>query len=303
MEIQEDFTGALVLTGSGKRAGYLGQRKNSIHRDMEETSLKEIGKGGVGGLNLGGGSGFPPAAEPESLEDKVLKYQEAVRDFEGLATHGTEGDVRRARSEGICDIQGAGPTDGVEAQLGKPATTELARFAAEVGLLSDDNIRSEGEEFLQEFRTADNIQSAEAEMAGELDDSAADGGVCGVLDDPVAGLKRHEIVEKTPGGGGVHRQHCGLMDVEIVWEWDGVLGGKEEFTRPSAESERENFLADKEIFHPSTEGEDFAAAFVADRGGKRRELAIGALNDIQVGGVDRCGQHSNDNVAGTGSRR
>jgi hypothetical protein len=58
-------------------------------------------------------------------------------------------------------------------------------------------------------------------------------------------------------------------------------------------------LADAEIFNARAESEDFAGAFVANRGWEWRKLAIGSLDDIEVGGVDWRGEHSDDDLAGS----
>jgi hypothetical protein len=216
--------------------------------------MQKVGESSVGVMNLGGGGGFFPAAEPEASEGEVLENQETVGDFKRLAGHRAEGDVRRSGSEGIGDVQRARAADGVEAELGQRATTELAGLAAEVGLFGNNDIRAEGEEFRKDFRAPDDIQRAESEVVGELDDGAPDAGVGGVLGDPVTQLERGKIVEKSPRGGGVHSEHRSLVDVDIVGQWDRVFGGKEEFASPSAECKRENFLADAEIFHPCAEG-------------------------------------------------
>ena len=88
-------------------------------------------------------------------------------------------------------------------------------------------------------------------MAGELNDGATDAGVGGVLRYPVAGFERSEIMQESPSGGGVHRQHRGLVDVDIVGQRDGVFRGQDEFARPSAERQWQHFLTDAQIFHPS----------------------------------------------------
>jgi hypothetical protein len=94
-----------------------------------------------------------------------------------------------------------------------------------------------------------------------------------------------------------------LVNVDVVGERDGVFRWKDEFARPSPESEREGFLADAEIFHAGAESEDFAGAFVADRGRKRGEFAIGSLDDIEVGWIDGRGEHSEHDLAGSGCGR
>ena len=270
---------------------------------MKHSAMEEVGQRGVGGLDFGGGGGFFPVAEPEATEGEVLENQEAVGDFERLAGHRAEGDVRRTGREGVGDIQGARAADGVEAKLGQRATAELAGLAAEVAFLGDNYICAEGEEFGEEFCAADEIERAEAKMAGELDDSATGSGVRGVLGDPLTGLERGEIVKESPRGRGVHREHRGLVDIDLVGQRDGVFSWQDEFLGPSAKCKWQNFLADAEVFNSCAEGQDFAAAFVADCSRKSGKVAVGAFDDIEVGGIDRRGEHSHQNLAGSGCGR
>ncbi len=101
-----------------------------MDRCMENSAGHELGEGLVGGLDFGVCRVLLPAAQPESLKREVFENQEAVGNFQRLASHRAVGHMRRTGCEGVGEVQGAGSADGVESEFGKRAVAELAGFAA-----------------------------------------------------------------------------------------------------------------------------------------------------------------------------
>lgn len=66
---------------------------------------------------------------------------------------------------------------------------------------------------------------------------------------------------------------------------------------PSSAAHREGDVAEVPVCYTFADGDDFAGTLVADGSGEFGELAVFAFEDVNVGGVDRGGEHAQEDLA------
>lgn len=247
----------------------------------------------IDGADFVGGGVFDPAGEPEAGDADVAEDEDSVRDGEGSACHGSVGDVVGSVAEEVHEAEGAFAADGVEGDGCVFSVEDL-----EGGLLSffgvrEDVVCAEGGEVGGGFGPADEVDGAEAELAGDLDDALADGGGGGVLDDPIAGVEGGEVVDEEPCGGGVDLEHGGLEGIDGLGEEDEAVRRNAGVGGPGGgASEEGDDGSVREV--RVVAGFDDAAAFDAGGGGECGFYAVGAFDEVEVRGVDGCGEDSDE---------
>jgi len=271
-----------------------------VDRDVNRAVAEHFAEEAEDAVLLGGGLVAEPAAQPEAVETQAAEDEQAVWNLERLTGHRTVGDERAAGGEGVGEIQGARAADGIQGETRGGAAHEGGARGAEVRVIEDDAVRAEGEQLVDELGTADDVERAQAEAAGELDDAPADAGVRGVLDDPVAGCEGGEIVQQRVGGGRIHRDHAGLVRIDAGGQGNDAVGRDVARAAPRARAERRDEVTGAESGDGRTEGGDAADAFVAGDCGKIGKLTVGAFDDVEVGRIDRRGQHFEAHLVGGG---
>lgn len=302
LEIEEDFSAATVGGGFHEGGVDFAQRKGAMNRNVDRAIAKHFAEQAKDAVQLRGGFVAEPAAQPEAMETQAAEDEQAVGNLERLAGHGAVGDERTAGGEGVREIQGARPADGVQGEAGRGSVHESRGLGAQVGAVEDDTISAEDEQFVDELGAADDVERAEAEAAGELNDAAADAGVRGVLHDPIAGCESREVVQQRVGGGRIHRDHAGLLRIDAGGQGNDAVGRDVACLAPRAGAERCGEVAEAKRGDGRTEGGDAPDAFISEDREEIGELAVGTLDDVEVGGIDRRGQHFQAHLVGSGRR-
>jgi hypothetical protein len=164
-------------------------------------------------------------------------------------------------------------------------------------VVEQDGVGTEGFELVDQFRPADEVEGAEAEMGGELDEGATDAGIGGVLDHPGAFFERGVVLQQRPGGDGIDAQHAGLHAVDLRRDPSEVVLRGGEVLRPATGSEEGNDdVSRAQGGDGRADGFDFSTAFMAGDAGGMRRASVGAFDEIDVSRIDGRVAHADTDL-------
>ena len=108
-------------------------------------------------------------------------------------------------------------------------------------------------------------------------------------------------VEEAPCGGWVDAEHGGLLGVDAGREDEEVGGWADDGFGPcAAGAERDDEVAGIDVRDIGAEGVDDADAFHAWGGGEVGFAAVGAFDEVEVGGIYGGEAHAEADFAGAG---
>ena len=103
-------------------------------------------------------------------------------------------------------------------------------------------------------------------------------------------------MDHPPGRGRIHRKHRRLQGIKPLRQSYQRLGRHDHLLGPSSESQRHHSLPGNEPANRGSNALDHSRTLVSNRARKRRQLAIGALDHIQIRWIDRRGDHPHQHL-------
>ena len=192
--------------------------------------------------------------------------------------------------------------------VARPATASSARRigappartrpVGQVGSVHEASVGAKQFEFGEQGLAADDVDGAPPTRTSEADHNSSDGGVRGVLQDPIARLQVDEVGQQEQGGRRVDANHRGLPEVDAGRQRHHVLAPHPAPLRPVLPLQVDDQVARRDVRNALAGGEHPPDALRTGRGGQGRLERIGACAEQDVRRVDREGQHLEGDLPG-----
>ncbi len=169
--------------------------------------------------------------------------------------------------------------------------------------IHDHQIAAQRFQLVDQFRSTDQIDRLEATRFGKGDDRATHARIGGILDDPVAGREVDELTQQQRSGRRIDGQHGELLRIDIGGQCEQPFRRYDDPLGPGKAIERgQDAIADRDILHAWTDGQDSAHALVANDTRQARAKRVGAADHQQVVEIDRGEFDADQDLAGAWCR-
>ncbi len=193
--------------------------------------------------------------------------------------HAALGEARRETPGGIAG-------HGVDGERQVAVADGGLRALFEIRSVHEHDVRAARLERRHRVGASHHVHRADAERRGETDEMNADGGVRGILNDPVTRREIPVAGQHQKRGGRIDLQHGELQRIRVDADSDGLAGPDLLALHPVLPAQHQHAIAGSDMRHVVTDGDDPPERLRARHGRQRRTRGIATGDGEKIHGID-----------------